>query len=284
MSVLDQLIDRVRRYGIEGVFRRFYGMYIGIVEDVEDPEGVGRVRVRVPALGQKIAPEDIWARSACFAGSEGTGIFFPPASGDRVWVSFEAGNPAKPVYFGGMLGFGKAAAEFGSELKRGVKTPAGHFIRLSDDTSDEHITVSASNGAYATMNKDGDMLLSSKEGSYVNLSGKNKDLTIQDIGGAMLYMKDGEFTLTSKNGVLVKTSGNQIDIMAGGDTVISSGGKVTINAGSVDIGAQAVESVIKGNTFQALFNAHTHVTPVGPSGPPLPPLTGLELSTAVKTA
>ena len=52
---------------------------------------------------------------------------------------------------------------------------------------------------------------------------------------------------------------------------------------SIKLGANAVEKVIKGNTFQVLFNAHTHPTGVGPSGPPLVPLTGSELSTKVST-
>ena len=58
---------------------------------------------------------------------------------------------------------------------------------------------------------------------------------------------------------------------------------VSLSAGSVHLGQSAVEAVIKGNTFQALFNAHVHSTGVGPSGPPVVPLTGTELSLVSKT-
>ena len=47
----------------------------------------------------------------------------------------------------------------------------------------------------------------------------------------------------------------------------------------------AAQQVIKGNTFQALFNAHTHTTTVPglPTSPPVVPLTGSELSQVSKT-
>jgi hypothetical protein len=281
--MLDALIEKVQRFGIEGVFSRFYGIYVAIVEDVADPSSMGRIRVQVPALGQRRAPADLWARPATFGGSEGTGLFFAPNVGDKVWVSFEAGNPDKPVYFGGFMGNGKAAAEFGSYLKRGFKTPAGHYVRVSDEDSDQHITMAASNGAYATMNKDGDLLMSSAEGSYINLSAADRSTTIHDVGGALLTMKDGEATLISKEGVVIKVGASGVTIISGKDAVINAGGNITLKSGTVNIGSNAMEPVVLGASFMAYFNAHTHATPVGPSSPPVAPMTTAQLSQTVKT-
>lgn len=282
--MLDSLIEKIQRFGIEGVFSRFYGIYVAIVEDVADPNNMGRIRVQVPALGQRRAPADLWARPAVFGGSEGTGVFFTPNVADVVWVSFEAGNPDKPVYFGGFMGNGKAAPEFDSYLKRGFKTPAGHYVRVSDDEDDQHITMSASNGAYATMNKDGDLLLSSAEGSYINLSAKDMSTTIHDIGGALLTMKDGEATLVSSDGMVVKVGASGVTIISGKDAVINASGNITLKSGTVDIGDGASEPLVLGNKFMSFFNQHTHASAMGPTAPPIVPMTQLQLSMKVKTS
>ena len=64
--------------------------------------------------------------------------------------------------------------------------------------------------------------------------------------------------------------------------VIINSPKSTVNSSEIFLGDSASEQVIKGNTFQSLFNAHTHGTGVGPSTPPIQPLSGTELSGVVK--
>ena len=61
--------------------------------------------------------------------------------------------------------------------------------------------------------------------------------------------------------------------------------RVYVNSPKVELGEMAAQQVIKGNTFQALFNAHTHTTTVPglPTSPPIVPLTGTELSQVSKT-
>lgn len=61
--------------------------------------------------------------------------------------------------------------------------------------------------------------------------------------------------------------------------------RVYVNSPKVELGEMAAQQVIKGNTFQALFNAHTHTSTVPglPTGPPIVPLTGSELSQVSKT-
>ena len=61
--------------------------------------------------------------------------------------------------------------------------------------------------------------------------------------------------------------------------------RVYVNSPKVELGEMAAQQVIKGNTFQALFNAHTHTTTVPglPTSPPVVPLTGSELSQVSKT-
>ena len=72
---------------------RCFGLYRGLVVDDQDPEDRMRLKVRVPAVSQEV--ETIWALPCVHPGSD-----LMPKVGDVVWVEFEAGDPAYPVWMG----------------------------------------------------------------------------------------------------------------------------------------------------------------------------------------
>jgi len=75
-----------------------------------------------------------------------------------------------------------------------------------------------------------------------------------------------------------------VNITTEEDIKIIASSKVVVDAPAIELSEGATEAVIKGTTFQGLFNAHTHNGNMGaPTGPPLAPLTGSELSTIVTT-
>lgn len=81
-------------------------VYRGVVEDNEDPEGLGRCRVRVPPIhGPLNYPVRAlpWARPIVPSpvGRE-KGTINIPDIGDIVWVWFEGANRDYPVYLGGV--------------------------------------------------------------------------------------------------------------------------------------------------------------------------------------
>jgi hypothetical protein len=87
----------------------------------------------------------------------------------------------------------------------------------------------------------------------------NRGLTVQ--------LKDSSITIDQDNLITVKTTN-----------------KVIIDSPNIELGTTALEAVIKGETFQKLFNAHTHIGNLGaPTSPPVIPLTGSELSLVTKT-
>ena len=53
---------------------------------------------------------------------------------------------------------------------------------------------------------------------------------------------------------------------------ISASSETHINSPTIKLGEQAAEAIIKGDTFQGIFDAHIHPTGVGPSGPPTTPM------------
>jgi hypothetical protein len=65
------------------------GFYRAVVVDNQDPDGAGRVRLRIPQL---LGTNNTgWAYPMSYSG-------VPPEVNDLVWASFEGGDPAFPIY------------------------------------------------------------------------------------------------------------------------------------------------------------------------------------------
>ena len=97
--------------------------------------------------------------------------------------------------------------------------------------------------------------------------------------GMVLSLGDAKIQLDTQDG------GNlRIVIEMGNDQIKMENSKVIINSNNIELGEQAVESIIKGTTFQAYFNSHTHIGNLGaPTSPPVVPSTPNHLSTISKT-
>ncbi len=72
---------------------RAYGLYRAVVVGSADPERRGRIQVRVPEV---LGEATVWAEGCVPPGGESTG----PNLEAIVWVAFEAGDPARPVWLG----------------------------------------------------------------------------------------------------------------------------------------------------------------------------------------
>lgn len=96
---------------------RFLAHYFGSVVARDDPDGIGRVRIRIPGLVDKTT----WAFpiGQPFSGKAGLGEIEPPPLRASVLTGFEAANVEKPYYWGGPWPIGGA--------------PAGHAVTASGD-------------------------------------------------------------------------------------------------------------------------------------------------------
>lgn len=135
--------------GMNGDCPTFYGKYRGTVTDNDDPNGLGRIRVKVlDVLGDK---ESGWALPALPYAGDGVGLYLIPPKDALVWVEFEHGDPDYPVWTGcfWLSEYAVPAEASGPDiklLKTGIAT-----ITINDDQSDASITIETSKGMKLVM-------------------------------------------------------------------------------------------------------------------------------------
>ncbi len=76
-----------------------YGKFRGTVAANDDPQRMGRVQAIVPAVWGT-AP-GAWAMPCVPMAGPNVGVFAVPPVGAGVWVEFEGGDPATPIWTGG---------------------------------------------------------------------------------------------------------------------------------------------------------------------------------------
>lgn len=115
-----------------------FGKYRGLVTDVGDPEAIGRIKARVPAiLGDEL--ETPWAMPALpFAGPQ-HGLFLLPEVDDGVWIEFEGGDVSRPIWSGCWWARGQVPSPAG-EKQRLLATSAGHQILIDEDADEIRVT------------------------------------------------------------------------------------------------------------------------------------------------
>lgn len=213
----DDLLDGRLSTGLGG---RFYGVYTAVVTDVADPDGQGRVRVRLPW-----APDDggyeAWARLATMMAGPDRGSWFIPDPDDEVLVAFEAGDARRP-YVVGALWNGKDAPP-----------------ETMDGGGQNKLKVLCSrNGVKLTMDD----------------SDGQEQFVMETPGGQSVTLKDGPGAIE-----IVDSNGNSVKLESAGITVQASA-KVTVNASTVEISAGMVTVNAGMSKFSGVVQADTVIT------------------------
>lgn len=146
---------------------RMKGVVIGLVTDLDDPEGLGRIRVEFPWLSDDNTSN--WARVASALAGPSLGVFFQPEVGDEALVAFEMGDVRRP-YILGYLWNGDNAPPSDDPAVRMIQTVSGHKLVFDDTSGSEQITVEDASGNKITMNADGITIESAKD---VTIKGQN---------------------------------------------------------------------------------------------------------------
>lgn len=121
---------------------RFYGVTVGVVTNNQDPDGLGRVKVRLPWLSDE--DESHWARVLTPMAGNDRGLYFLPEVDDEVLVAFEHGLVEFPCVLGALWNgqdAPPAKSDDGKNNIRVIKSRSGHVIRLNDEDGKEKIEI-----------------------------------------------------------------------------------------------------------------------------------------------
>lgn len=202
--------------------KRIEGVVMGIVTNNQDPERLGRVKIKFPWLSD--SDESYWARVATLMAGKDRGTFFLPEVGDEVLVAFDHGDINHPYVIGalwngvdtppetnadGKNNIRKIKSRSGHELifddngeqkkeKIEIHTKAGHTIILDDSTGKEKIEVKDKTGNNSIVIDSVQNAISIS--SQMKLSIKAQIIELE--AGGMMSIKSGA-TLTVQ-GALVK--------------------------------------------------------------------------------
>lgn len=137
MSIAD-FLNILGKYGLE-YFRKYYGMYEGIVQDNADPEKLGRIKVVIPKITNNGISD--WCHGRGLAAGKDRGMILLPKKGDSVWISFENGDARYPIWeygFGFKEGISKNYLTYGEGIALYNK---GYRV----DIKDTAVTISKDN-------------------------------------------------------------------------------------------------------------------------------------------
>src|SRR5690349_5445094 len=157
----DEILARL----IERVDGRHYGKYRGRVTDNNDPDGLGRLRARVPRL---LGDEETgWALPAfAYGGAAEQGLFAMPDVDAGVWIEFEGGDLSYPVWSGTWYTSG-AIPDAATPAQKVLKTRSGHKLVLDD--AGGSLTIADSNGNRITLDASG-IEISDAHGNSITMS------------------------------------------------------------------------------------------------------------------
>jgi uncharacterized protein involved in type VI secretion and phage assembly len=122
--------------------KRIPGVVVGIVKDLKDPKGQGRIGVDFPWLPQE--QRSGWAPLSTPLSGKDRGMFFMPEPEDEVLVAFLHGDFAHP-YIVGFLWNGNDKPPANDPKQRLLVTPGNHRL-LFDDGSPKKIELTAASG------------------------------------------------------------------------------------------------------------------------------------------
>lgn len=205
---------------------RIYGVVIGVVTNLRDPDNLGRIKVKYPWLNQEV--ESDWLRVATLSAGNGMGIMFLPEVNDEVLIAFEHGDPTRPFMLGALWN-GKdapplqnsAAAPNGKVEKRVIRSRTGHQIILDDSDNTPSITIIDKSGKNKVVIDAQNNKIEVTAEADVNITAK----------GNMKFESTGDISIESKGNFSLKSSGN-LSMNATGNGTFEATGQLGVKGSS----------------------------------------------------
>jgi uncharacterized protein involved in type VI secretion and phage assembly len=199
---------------------RIQGVALGLVTNNQDPDGLGRVKVKYP--WREDSPESFWARIAVMAAGKDRGTTWIPEVGDEVLVAFDKGNIEHPYVLGSLWNGQDTPPEKNADGQNDTKlirSRCGHQIKFFEKQGQESFEIKTKGGHV--------LLMDDTAGSA--------QIVIKDNSGNKIEIKSAQNSLTIESGLSLKIKSQSIDIEAGASMNIKASGTLSIQGALVRI-------------------------------------------------
>ncbi|MDJ0770654.1 MAG: VgrG-related protein [Ilumatobacter sp.] len=202
------------------------GAVVAIVTNAQDPEKLGRVKLRFPWLSDDY--ESDWARVTFPGAGPDRGFFVVPEVDDEVLVLFERGDMRRPYVLGGLYNGVDAppAVDYCDSADGAVKirrwmSRGGHEISISDYDDENSIFIKTADNEY------GIVISKADEHIYVKSNGK---VVLEGPNG--IELKGGDVTIS---GGTIKLDASSTLEMKGANAKLEGSGQTEVKGGVVKI-------------------------------------------------
>jgi uncharacterized protein involved in type VI secretion and phage assembly len=242
---------------------RVYGLVLGLVTNNQDPDNMGRVKVKYHMLDQAV--ESDWCRVVNFYAGKDRGNMWLPEVEDEVVLGFEHGDVNFPYVLGAVFN-GKDTPPIGknkdNDLKR-LKSRSGHEFTFDDKKGNEKITLwdkARKNMIEIDVKKDKITILA--ETGFMDIFIKKK-----------IHMKCEDLLVEASKSITYK-SGGPIDVKAAKDITVKGDKAMKIEAAQkINVESKGAAIEMKASTMLKGQAAQFEIKASGPgkmeSGGPL---------------
>jgi phage protein D len=204
-----------------GSERRIYGLVPAIVTNVDDPQKLCRVKIRLPWYDDSY--ESSWARVIQPGAGPESGVVFLPDVDDEVVVGFAHGDIRFPYVLGGVWSstdkpkVGERLVDNGHVRRRGLVSRSGHMMVFFDDDGSQS----------------GVALMSADNKLRVSLNQTDAHLIVHS-DGKITIRSTGDMKLDAGGNLTLEAGGN-LQIKASGSGELNSSGTLTVKGSMVNI-------------------------------------------------
>ncbi|HEY6890770.1 MAG TPA: VgrG-related protein [Solirubrobacter sp.] len=197
-------------------------LVVGMVTNNNDPDQMGRVRVKYPSLSD--TEESAWARIATPSAGNARGLLMLPQVEEEVIIGFEHGDTRRPIVVGSLF---NGRDKPGTDL---MQNRDGSFALLSNEKIHQHskkdFEIKSDQNMVVTIQKDETHKIS---GNYKNEATGNGNLKAQQ------YVVEAGSSMTVK-GVSVTVEASASLTLKGATVDIQGSGPVNIKGAIINIG------------------------------------------------
>ena len=195
--------------------QRVQGVVIGIVSKLDDPEKLGRVKLKYPDLGDV---ESDWAYLAAPMAGKEMGLFLRPEVGDQVLVAFVRGDRRQPYVIGAIWSAPQPPPPQEGEAKennwRFLRSRSGHQLIFDDKKGSERVIIRDKPDGPGQFRE-----------VVIDSANKKIQITCNPNGDIEIKAPKGRVSIEAKT----------IELKATGDIKIEAGANVKIKGVRVDI-------------------------------------------------